>query len=259
MQIFWFLRWCSEWSCSRKRRLQPAATRSASTRKDLELATENSITTHGMCMQTGLDAAGDTDQPTTSTMRIQLDNDEGGDDCQTKYMFHKASGRQSGSDHTDASEPAEVPDDEHSWHPGKQRRKKETSFTQLLYQDTPRKQSSNSSKGRGCTSSNSEPDLEEWVTTYRETKRDLGIFEPLYHEGHGGSIPHIIQFSKAKTTSRVHLERENISRIDAIKAILEEQLAMVAELRKPPGSEAKSPSIAHREIKRNLSIEAISK
>ena len=57
---------------------------SARTRKDPELVTEYGFTTHGMCMQSGLDAAGDTDQPTTSTMRIQMDDDEGRVDRQAK-------------------------------------------------------------------------------------------------------------------------------------------------------------------------------
>ena len=74
---------------------------------DPESDTEYGFTTHSMCMQSGLDAAGDTDQPTTSTMRIQLDNDDSGADRQEKHMIQRTSGRQSGSDYTDASRPAD--------------------------------------------------------------------------------------------------------------------------------------------------------
>ena len=122
-----FLRWCSERGCSMRRRLLSAEAVSARTRKDPELVTECGYTTHGMCMQSGLDAAGVTDQPMSSTMRIHLDDDEGGVDRQATHVDHEASGRQRGNDYTDATRPAELPDDEHSWHPWKQPRKKETS------------------------------------------------------------------------------------------------------------------------------------
>ena len=232
----------------------PAETVSTSTKMDPESDIEDGLTTHSNCMQYGLDAAGNTDQPTTSTKIIQLDNDESGADRQNKYMFHKATGRQHGNNDTDASRPAELLNDEHSWQPGKQPRKKETSFTQPLEQEAPRDQSGNTFKERGCTDSNYESDLEEWIATYRETKRDLGIYEPLFGDGQGGTIPHIIQFTNAKTTSRVHSEKETISKIDAIKAILKEQLAMVADLRKPQGLATTSPSITNRETKHDLGM-----
>ncbi len=121
-----------------RRRLISAEAVSARTRKDPELVTECGYTTHGMCMQSGLDAAGVTDQPMSSTMRIQLDDDEGGIDRQAKHMVHEVSGRQRGNDYTDATRPAERPDGEHSWQPWKQLGKKETSFAQLLGQDVSR-------------------------------------------------------------------------------------------------------------------------
>ena len=84
-----FLRWCSECGCGKRRRLLSAETMSTSTKTDSELVTEGSITTHGMCMQFGLDAAGVPDQPMSSAMRIQLDDDEGGVDRQAKHIFTK--------------------------------------------------------------------------------------------------------------------------------------------------------------------------
>ena len=116
----------------------PAETVSTSTKMDPESDIEDGLTTYSNCMQYGLDAAGNTDQPMTSTMRIQMDNDESGADCQNKYMFHEATGRQHGNSDTDASRPAELLNNEHSWQPEKQQRKKETSFTQPLEQDAER-------------------------------------------------------------------------------------------------------------------------
>ncbi len=84
VRCFWFLRWCSEWSCSKRRRPLPAETVSTSTKMDPESDIEDGLTTHSNCMQYGLDAAGNTDQPTTSTKIIQLDNDESGADRQNK-------------------------------------------------------------------------------------------------------------------------------------------------------------------------------
>ena len=106
-----FLRWCSECGCGKRRRLLSAEAVSARTRKDPELGTERGFTTHGMCMQSGLDAAGVPDQPMSSTMRIQLENDEGGVDRQAKHMVHEATGRQRGNDYTDTTRPAEQPDE----------------------------------------------------------------------------------------------------------------------------------------------------
>ena len=160
-------------------------------------------------------------------------------------MDHEASGRQRGNDYTDATRPAERPDGEHSWHPWKQVGKKETSFTQPLGHEAPRKQSGNTFKERGCTDSNCETDLDGWVTTYRETKRDLGMLDPLFGGGQGGA---------AKTTARVRVEKETTSRIDAIEAIPKEQLAAVTELRKPAGSAVTSPLSTYRETKRDLGM-----
>ena len=93
------------------------------------------------------------DQPNSSTLGIHLDDDDGGVDRQAKHQVYKASGRQRGFGCTDTTRPADLPDFEHSWHPLKQPRKKETSFTQLLLHDAQRKQS-----GIGCTDSNFEPE-----------------------------------------------------------------------------------------------------
>ena len=126
---------------------------STSTKTDSELVTEGSITTHGMCMQFGLDVAGDSDQPFSSTLGLHLDDDDGGFDCRTKQLDCKASGRQRGTGCADTTRPADLPVCRRSWYPPMQPRKKETSFTQLPLHEAQRKQS-----GVGCTDSNFEAD-----------------------------------------------------------------------------------------------------
>ena len=120
---------------------------------DSELVTECGYTAQSNCVQFGLDAAGDYNQPNSSTLGFHLDDDDGGFDCRTKHLVCKASGRQRGIGCADTTRPADLPVYRRSWYPSMQPRKKETSFTQLPLHDAQRKQS-----GVGCTDSNFEPE-----------------------------------------------------------------------------------------------------